>query len=466
MSPNGASGGGGNSKDSLPTGSSRPLKKGPWTAAEDAILTEYVKNHGEGNWNAVQKNAGLSRCGKSCRLRWANHLRPNLKKGSFSPEEEQLILELHSKLGNKWARMAAQLPGRTDNEIKNYWNTRIKRRQRAGLPLYPPEMQRKSNFHQHRMSLSPPSSLSSLHQKTHFSSQLSPMPFDTTMNFSARPPLLTDHNQYLLPTPIHRFKRFRENGIADPSASSLSLPFSSHFLPTPPLFDQNLHTQQQNQQNQHPQTLQFNSSSFGFNPQPIQSTFDPDGLFTTRSISMKLQLPSSQIPDAASASLDRSNSGLLDSLLQEAQVMTDGNDWQREGLLPEPETEKCNLDGWVGDTNPSGPDFGESTPVGSASQWDDMGHAHSSIGTKMENDRADEINSMEDDLSSLLDIIPAAMPTVPEWYGDGGDMSNEQSDVRNDDFTVEMPQFSSSLSAVEQDWSLGSCPWNNMPRIC
>lgn len=85
------------------------LKKGPWTAAEDAILMEYVKKHGEGNWNAVQKNSGLMRCGKSCRLRWANHLRPNLKKGSFSPEEEKIIIELHAKLGNKWARMAAQV---------------------------------------------------------------------------------------------------------------------------------------------------------------------------------------------------------------------------------------------------------------------------------------------------------------------------------------------------------------------
>ncbi|KAL0924063.1 hypothetical protein M5K25_004868 [Dendrobium thyrsiflorum] len=116
------------------------LNKGPWSAAEDAILMEYVKKHGEGNWNAIQKNIGLQRCGKSCRLRWANHLRPNLKKESFSREEENIIIRLHAQLGNKWAQMAAQLPGRTDNEIKNYWNTRIKRRQRAGLPLYPSEI--------------------------------------------------------------------------------------------------------------------------------------------------------------------------------------------------------------------------------------------------------------------------------------------------------------------------------------
>ncbi|KAL5568390.1 hypothetical protein UlMin_024965 [Ulmus minor] len=113
------------------------LKKGPWTAAEDELLVKYVSENGEGNWNAVQKNSGLLRCGKSCRLRWANHLRPNLKKGSITAEEEELIIQLHSQMGNKWARMAAHLPGRTDNEIKNYWNTRIKRRQRAGLPLYP-----------------------------------------------------------------------------------------------------------------------------------------------------------------------------------------------------------------------------------------------------------------------------------------------------------------------------------------
>ena len=85
------------------------LKKGPWTAAEDSILIDYVRKHGEGNWNAVQRNSGLMRCGKSCRLRWANHLRPNLKKGAITPEEERLIVELHAKYGNKWARMAAQV---------------------------------------------------------------------------------------------------------------------------------------------------------------------------------------------------------------------------------------------------------------------------------------------------------------------------------------------------------------------
>lgn len=93
-------------------GGGGPLKKGPWTSAEDAILVEYVKKHGEGNWNAVQKHSGLYRCGKSCRLRWANHLRPDLKKGAFTQEEERCIIELHAKMGNKWARMAAEVSGK------------------------------------------------------------------------------------------------------------------------------------------------------------------------------------------------------------------------------------------------------------------------------------------------------------------------------------------------------------------
>ncbi|CAL9065319.1 unnamed protein product [Musa banksii] len=88
-------------------GGNHMLKKGPWTSAEDAVLVGYVKKYGEGNWISVQKHMGLGRCGKSCRLRWANHLRPNLEKGAFTPDEEQVIIELHAKMGNEWARMAA-----------------------------------------------------------------------------------------------------------------------------------------------------------------------------------------------------------------------------------------------------------------------------------------------------------------------------------------------------------------------
>ncbi|KAA8519895.1 hypothetical protein F0562_014195 [Nyssa sinensis] len=104
------------------------LKKGPWTTEEDEKLIDYIQKNGYGNWRTLPKNAGLQRCGKSCRLRWTNYLRPDIKRGRFSFEEEETIIQLHSILGNKWSAIAARLPGRTDNEIKNYWNTHIRKR--------------------------------------------------------------------------------------------------------------------------------------------------------------------------------------------------------------------------------------------------------------------------------------------------------------------------------------------------
>ncbi|KAJ7957123.1 MYB transcription factor [Quillaja saponaria] len=102
--------------------------KGAWTKEEDERLINYIKFHGEGCWRSLPKSAGLLRCGKSCRLRWINYLRPDLKRGNFTEEEDELIINLHSLLGNKWSLIAARLPGRTDNEIKNYWNTHVKRK--------------------------------------------------------------------------------------------------------------------------------------------------------------------------------------------------------------------------------------------------------------------------------------------------------------------------------------------------
>ncbi|WOG87045.1 hypothetical protein DCAR_0206265 [Daucus carota subsp. sativus] len=110
------------------------VKRGLWSPEEDEKLIRYITNNGYGCWSEVPEKAGLQRCGKSCRLRWINYLRPDIRRGRFTPEEEKLIISLHSAVGNRWAHIASHLPGRTDNEIKNYWNSWIKKKIRKPNP--------------------------------------------------------------------------------------------------------------------------------------------------------------------------------------------------------------------------------------------------------------------------------------------------------------------------------------------
>ncbi|KAK6946928.1 hypothetical protein RJ641_000401, partial [Dillenia turbinata] len=408
-----------------------PLKKGPWTAAEDIILVEYVETHGEGNWNSVQKKTGLARCGKSCRLRWTNHLRPNLKKGSFSAEEERLILQLHSKLGNKWARMAAQLPGRTDNEIKNYWNTRMKRRIRQGLPLYPQpdEVPMRPNLIRFNQNVNNCDNMSSRDllspgSQAPLSSPQSPIPTYPSTLFGLQPTCLSSqislpiHNRAPILSPsLHKYKRFRPNNMLTLPYFSLATSRTLLGHTAPPQLSPVSPTQ-------------LDSPNFECHRSAIPLTRFVHGVTVSpmASISVQHGLPSSPSSQSFSELDDviggtsLSNNGPLDTLLQEPQVMNSG----------------CG--GYGGEHSREGRPFVS----------DQQKHIQDDLcptGLSLNNEDMGQPNAVLDDLSSIFNAVNSAIP-VHDLYKDGDIPGGQSPSSADDPLGIDVQQLLSSFPIV------------------
>nr|WHL30745.1 MYB transcription factor [Hippeastrum hybrid cultivar] len=130
------------------------VRKGAWSKEEDELLRRCIEKYGEGKWNLIPQRAGIKRCRKSCRLRWLNYLSPAIHRGKFNEDEIDLIVRLHKLLGNRWSLIAGRIPGRTANDIKNFWNSHLSKKKfdakdekeeiKAGIVKPQPQRVRKS----------------------------------------------------------------------------------------------------------------------------------------------------------------------------------------------------------------------------------------------------------------------------------------------------------------------------------
>ncbi|KAK3150077.1 hypothetical protein QOZ80_3AG0227570 [Eleusine coracana subsp. coracana] len=397
------------------------LKKGPWTAAEDAMLMDHVQRHGEGNWNAVQRMTGLLRCGKSCRLRWTNHLRPNLKKGSFTPDEEIVIAQLHAQFGNKWARMAAHLPGRTDNEIKNYWNTRTKRRQRAGLPVYPPEVQlhlalSKRCRYDEFSPLAPPPLSSETGSATSSAGYTSarPAPLDLARQL-AMGTTTNQTVQFLSPPPLSAPSSPWIKSLAR-NAHFIQFAHSSPSTPTGPL---------------HPVTpdlsLGYGAQS-GFSPSRGPRVELPSNQFGHQALPMPPSSASATTASSLDGQPDQPNAASLEKMLQEL----------HEAIKVDPPA----ANGGTGDAVQERHDGREDKPEG----------------------------QLKDDIDTLFDLMippfnaaePAPGAPAPNHSGSISQQSSE-----DQDHGVDHLPAAGAISSPDQEWTLdGVCQWTDVSRIC
>ncbi|XP_075500297.1 transcription factor MYB114-like isoform X2 [Primulina tabacum] len=122
------------------------VRKGAWSKEEDVLLKNCVEKYGEGKWHLVPLRTGLNRCRKSCRLRWLNYLRPNITRGKFTKDEVDLLIRMHKLLGNRWSLIAGRLPGRTANDVKNFWNSRMEKKSGGGKEQPIPKNVTKTNI--------------------------------------------------------------------------------------------------------------------------------------------------------------------------------------------------------------------------------------------------------------------------------------------------------------------------------